>query len=82
MPRYKSKAQKTWMEANRPDLAKQYAAETPENAQLPQSLSPRSASEKRRIARQLAALRKQKQPFGKIAVNKVYRKIAYKGELS
>ena len=79
---YKSKAQKTWMEANRPDLAKQFEAKTPKNAQLPQSLSPRSASEKRRIARQLAALRKQKQPFGDLGPNKVYRKIAYKGELS
>ena len=51
---YKSEAQKKWMEANRPDLAKEFKKETPKNAQLPQRLGKPSDSEKRRLARLLA----------------------------
>ena len=79
---YRSKAQQKWMEANLPDVAKEFQAATPKNAQLPQQIAPKSVSEKRRLARQQAALRKNKKPFGDLGPNKVYRKIAYKGELS
>ena len=79
---YRSKAQKEWMEANLPKVAKEFQSATPENAQLPQQIALKSVSEKRRIARQQAALRKQKQPFGDLGPSKVYRKIAYKGNLS
>ena len=79
---FKSKAQQRWMSENLPELAQELASQTPKNKQLPERVGLKSASEKRKNARRQAQLRKLKQPLGKLTVNKVRRKIAYRGELS
>ena len=57
---FKSEAQKKWLQANKPEVAKQFEQETPSNQKLPQRVGKPSDSEKRRRARLLAKKRSQK----------------------
>jgi hypothetical protein len=45
---FKSKAQRAWMFANKPEMAKEWASETPTNAQLPERVKPQAGKTPRR----------------------------------
>ena len=44
---FKSKAQRRWMYANRPEMAKEFEEETPDSASLPNRLHPRTNTRRR-----------------------------------
>lgn len=44
---FKSKAQRKWMYANKPQMAKQWEAETPGNARLPNRIRPKNKKKKK-----------------------------------
>ena len=68
---FKSEAQKKWLQANKPEIAKQFEAETPKNQKLPQRIGQPSDSERRRLARSNAKKKSRQKPFGKVASNKL-----------
>jgi hypothetical protein len=79
---FKSKAQRKWMYANNPKLAKKFEKETPKNAKLPDRLAPPSVSEKRRLARLNAKKRKSQRPLGKLTVNKFRNQSIGRGKIN
>lgn len=45
---FKSKAQKKWMMANKPEMAKQWAKDTPRGTKLPQKIGTKISGKKKK----------------------------------
>ena len=77
----RSKEQLKWLQANKPEVAKQLLQETPKTLTLPTRLGLKSLSEKRRKERKNYKLRKKKTPLGKLTKNLLRNQAIARGKI-